>query len=179
MKIFIDADSCPALVRNHVVKVSNSKSIVVVFAANREFVPEEGQFFEMALCGAEKDAADNYIFENCKGAAFLEVTCADEKYGYNSGVAVHSPEELVKAGSDVVVTRDLLLAKRLVEKKVCVMNDRGTFFTGKNIDRLLKEREEDLQYVAMGLVKHAKGSSYNKKEFAAFANSFDKISILF
>ncbi len=174
MTVFIDADSCPATVRNHVVKLSNEKNIPVIFAANRKFEPENGQIFQMKVCETEKDAADNFIVENSSGAVFSNTGCADDRYGFGKPV-IHTPEELVKAGSDVVVTRDLLLAKRLVEKNICAMNDRGTFFTAKNIDRLLKEREEDLQYVAMGLVKHAKGSTYNKKEFADFANSFDKI----
>ncbi|MCQ2584179.1 MAG: DUF188 domain-containing protein [Treponema sp.] len=175
MTVYIDADSCPSLVRNHVLKICNAKNISVVFAANRELVPEENQTFEMIVCGSEKDAADNYIFDNSKGAEINAVSCADDKYGYRSSSDFLSAVDAVKQGSDLVITRDLLLAKRLTEKNVACINDRGREFTKKNIDGILKEREEDLMFVSMGLVKHSKGSSYNKKEFAAFANSFDKI----
>lgn len=175
MTVYIDADSCPSPVRNHVLKICNSKNIPVVFAANREFISEENQAFEMIVCGSEKDAADNFIFEKAKGAHLNIVFCADDKYGYSSSSNYLSASDAVKQGSDLVITRDLLLAKRLTEKNVACINDRGREFTKKNIDAILKEREEDLMFVSMGLVKHSKGSSYNKKEFAAFANSFDKI----
>lgn len=175
MKIFIDADSCPSLVRDFVISKGNSLNIPVIFAANKEILPKEGQLYEMIVCGSEKDAADNYIFENTTGASDNSVSCADDKYGYSSAGKEMAPEEFLKNGSDLVVTRDLLLAERLVKKNVLSMNDRGVFFTSKNIAGLLKEREEDLAYVSMGLVKHPKGSTYNKKEFAAFANSFSKI----
>jgi len=175
LTVFIDADSCPSLVRNHVLKICNSKNIPVVFAANREFVTEPDQQFQMVVCSGEKDAADDFIFENCKAASSDEVLCADDKYGYHSSEIISGACEQVKNGSDLVITRDLLLAKRLVEKNTACLNDRGIEFTRKNIDKILKEREQDLMFVSMGLVKHSKGSNYNKKEFAAFANSFDKI----
>jgi len=175
MTVYIDADSCPTLVRNHAIKICNQKNIPLVFVANREIKPEENQQFSMIITGNEKDAADNYIFDNVKSAQSISVLCADDKYGYNGNDNFFLPVDCIKQGSDLVITRDLLLAKRLVEKKVACINDRGTEFSSKNIGKLLKEREEDLMYVSMGLVKHSKGSVYNKKEFAAFANSFDKI----
>lgn len=163
------------MVRDFVVQKGNSTNIPVIFAANKEISPKENQVFEMVICGSEKDAADNYIFDNSTGASENKVACADDKYGYSSSENTMTPQEFLEKGSDLVITRDLLLAARLVQKKVLCMNDKGVFFTSKNIEKLLKEREEDLAYVSMGLVKHPKGSTYNKKEFAAFANSFSKI----
>lgn len=175
MTVFIDADSCPSMVRDFVVEQCNSKNITVVFAANHEIPKKENQTFQMIICSQEKDSADDYIVKNARSAEPDTPECADDLYGYSNTQKALSPEEAVKSGSDIVITRDLLLAKRLVDKNTACINDRGTEFTAKNIARLLKEREEDLLYVSMGLVKHSKGSGYNKKEFAAFANSFSKL----
>ena len=140
--IWIDADSCPSLVRNHTVKMGNRLGIKVVFAANKKISCDTGSF-EMIICEAEKDAADNYIFENCKTG-------------------------------DLVITRDIVFADRLVAKGICCINDRGTEFTKEMIKGRLSTRDFDLQLAQMGLVKHHH-EGYDKKKFAEFANSFDKV----
>ena len=67
MKLWIDADSCPALVRNHTVKIASRENIEVIFVANHEVSVSETGLFKMIVCNQEKDAADNYIFENACG----------------------------------------------------------------------------------------------------------------
>jgi len=141
--IWIDADSCPALARNHAVKIGNQLKIPVIFAANKNIPGPENGLFTMQICDSSKDAADNFIFENC-----------GEK--------------------DLVITRDIVFAARLVKKGICVINDRGTEFTREFINERLSQRDFDLQLAEIGLVKHIH-EGYDKKKFAAFANSFDKI----
>lgn len=75
---------------------------------------------------------------------------------------------------DLVITRDIVFANRLVEKDIKTINDRGTIFTKENIKELLSSRDFDLQLANCGLVKHY-NEGYDKKKFAMFANSFDKI----
>ena len=140
--IWVDADSCPSLVRNHTVKMGNKLDLKVVFAANKAIACNIGKF-EMIICGTEKDAADNYIFDNCKIG-------------------------------DLVITRDIVFADRLVEKEISCINDRGTEFTREMIKERLSTRDFDLQLAEMGLVKHHH-EGYDKKKFAEFANSFDKV----
>ena len=140
--IWVDADSCPSLVRNHAVKMGNKLGTKVVFAANKAIESSAG-IFEMVICSKEKDAADNYIFEHC-----------------NAG--------------DLVITRDIVFAGRLVEKGISCINDRGTEFTREMIKERLSTRDFDLQLAEIGLVKHHH-EGYDKKKFAAFANSFDKV----
>ena len=142
LTIWVDADSCPALVRNHTVKMANKLGVNVVFAANKKIACDTGAY-EMALCGSEKDAADNYIFDHCKSG-------------------------------DLVITRDIVFAGRLVEKGICTINDRGTEFTGEMIKERLSISDFDRQLAEIGLVKHFH-EGYDKKKFAAFANSFDKV----
>ncbi len=141
--IWVDADSCPSLVRNHTVKMGNRFGAKVVFAANKNIDSNAGSF-EMVLCSKEKDAADNYIYEHCESG-------------------------------DLVITRDIVFADRLVERGICTINDRGTEFTREMIKERLSSRDLDLQLAQLGLVKHFH-EGYDKKKFAEFANSFDKVT---
>jgi len=140
--IWVDADSCPSLVRNHAVKMANKLGLGVIFVANKSISSDAGNH-EMIICGSEKDAADNYIFEHCKTG-------------------------------DLVITRDIVFAGRLIEKKICCINDRGTEFTPEMIKERLSVSDFDRQLAEIGLVKHHH-EGYDKKKFAAFANSFDKV----
>ena len=141
--IWIDADSCPSLVRNHAVKIGNKLNIPVTFVANKNIPgPEQGTFV-MQICEAGKDAADNYIYENCESG-------------------------------DLVITRDIVFADRLVERGICTINDRGTEFTREMIKERLSVSDLDRQLAEIGLVKHFH-EGYDKKKFAEFANSFDRV----
>ena len=97
--VWVDADSFPARARAFLVELAVSKSVRVVFVANRD-IKTNNKTVQMIVCQKEKDSADNYIFENA-------------------------------GANDIVVTRDLLFAERLVSKKITVMNDRGVVLQGK------------------------------------------------
>ena len=141
--IWIDADSCPSLVRNHAVKLGEKLAIPVIFVANKNIPCSQSANYKMIICAEEKDAADNYIFDHVKD-------------------------------NDLVITRDIGFADRLVTKGICTINDRGTIFTSQNVKELLSTRDFDLQLANIGLVQHYK-EGYDKKKFAGFANSFDKV----
>ena len=141
IQIWIDADSCPTLVRNYVVSYAKKLEIPVLFVANKH-IPAQTNDFKMIICPQEKDAADNIIFDQ----------------------AQHN---------DLVITRDIILASRLVEKGITTINDRGFSFTKDNIKEKVSERDFDLQLAQIGLGGQ-KGSTYNKKQLAKFANCFDK-----
>ena len=142
IQIWIDADSCPTLVRNHTVRIAAKHGIKVFFVANKN-IPCDEKPFEMIICQAEKDAADNYIFE-------------------------HAGE------NDLVITRDIIFADRLVEKGIAAINDRGTSFTKDNIKDLLSDRNFDFALFEAGVVKRTK-DGYSKKDFEKFANCFDRV----
>lgn len=139
--IWIDADSCPLMVRNHTVKEASRLNIGVSFVANKKIGCDYSPF-NMIVCSNEKDAADNYILLNAKQ-------------------------------NDLVITRDIVFAAKLVEKNIVCINDRGTTFNKDNIKTLLSNRDFDLQLAQMGLSKHF-NEGYDKKKFESFANSFDK-----
>lgn len=140
--IWIDADSCPALVRNNTIKIGNKLNIPVTLVANKEIPCDKGLIYTMQICPQEKDSADNYIYENV-------------------------------GSNDMVITKDIVFAAKLVEKNICVINDRGTEFNKNNIKEILSERDFDFNLAQIGLVKHFH-EGYDKQKFSKFANCFDK-----
>lgn len=75
----------------------------------------------------------------------------------------------------LVITRDLPLAQRLLEKNISVMNDRGVIFTKENIIPMLKDRELAMQLAAIGVNTGAKWKTYNSRDVEAFEKSLAKI----
>ncbi|QTQ11431.1 DUF188 domain-containing protein [Treponema parvum] len=143
MTVWVDADSCPRLVRNYLIRYTKKFNIPIIFAANRQIPqPSSHLLFKMIICGEAKDSADNYITSNAEA-------------------------------QDIVITRDILLADRLVKKSVTVLNDRGTVYSKENIGRRLSERNLSLQFSQLGLIEHKK-NNYGKEEFSKFAAGFDK-----
>ncbi len=143
LTVWVDADSCPVKVRNHVVSIAKSKKYNVSFVANHEIkAPEKCDTFAMIVCAKEKGAADDLIFDRCQP-------------------------------NDIVITRDIPFAARLVEKKICVMNDRGVCFTPDNIQDRLHERDFSLNLSEIGL-GGGKGNYYGEKEFRKFSSCFEQ-----
>ena len=144
--IWIDADSCPLKVRNHVVDYSAKKGIKVFFVANKKIDCHSKNPFNMIITDAQKDSADNYIFEH------------------------------VQNGTDLVITRDIVFADRLVQNGIITINDRGTEFTKEIIKERLSERDFNLQLAQMGLSK-SYHEGYDDKKFEKFANCLDRTII--
>ena len=80
--------------------------------------------------------------------------------------------ELAEPG-DIAVSRDLALAKRLLEKSVTVINDRGRVFTGDSINELLSLRDFTVSLAENGLGIE-RTVSYGLKERKTFADSLDR-----
>jgi len=81
--------------------------------------------------------------------------------------------ELAENG-DITVTRDIPLAKRLIEKNVKVIDDRGRVITADNINEILS-----LRNFMVGLADNGLGiertANYGRKELKSFADSLDRI----
>lgn len=143
--IWVDADACPKLAKNIILTSAKKTNLKVTYVANRE-IPFEIQS------------------EN-----FTCVVCPKIQGSADDYIVDHAKK------NDIVITRDLPFAERLVKKNICVMNDRGVVFDKKNIIPLLKERELNMQLVSIGVNCGKKYSSYDKKEAALFADSFNKL----
>ena len=147
MKILVDADSCPKQARELILRRAGRAALQVIFAANRE-IPRHS---------LEAGAA-NVTMEICPTAD----NSADDRI-----------VELAQNG-DLVITRDVPLAKRLVEKDVTVLDDRGRIFTKDNINEFLSLRNfmVGLADNGLGIVRTA---NYGKKELKSFADSLDRL----
>ncbi|MBO4404943.1 MAG: DUF188 domain-containing protein [Treponema sp.] len=141
-RIFVDADSCPSSVRNVILNKAAEKSLEVIFAANRN-IP--------------------FDFEN---PLFKMKICPSGKDSADSFIENESSQK------DIIITRDILLAGRLLKKNKTVINDRGTRFTEKNISRFLEERELSLQMEALGLHKGKSRKVFGEKELSSFKECF-------
>jgi len=80
--------------------------------------------------------------------------------------------DLAKSG-DLVLTRDLPLAERLVDAGVTVLDDRGRVFTKENIrqQRSLRDFAVDLAESGMGMERIP---TFNKKDLKKLADSLDR-----
>ena len=74
---------------------------------------------------------------------------------------------------DLVITRDIPMAKRVIDKKVVIINDRGIRYDEKNISERLSMRNFMLDLYNNGLMPE-KTATLNKKDVQAFSNCFDR-----
>ena len=140
--VWVDADSCPALVRDLIIRFCKRLSLNCYYVANRQIGIPKAPNFKMIITEATKDAADDYIVENAQP-------------------------------NDIAITRDILLAERLLEKNITTLNDRGLCFTAENIKEKLSMRNFNLELFQSGLIGD-KTTSIGKKELNNFANCFDR-----
>ncbi|NLM01482.1 MAG: DUF188 domain-containing protein [Treponema sp.] len=141
--IWVDADSCPILVRNIISRFSSRLSIPLKYVANHEIPIKKNKLTQMIISENSPDSADNYIVDH------INI-------------------------NDIVITRDIPLAERLVEKNVTVINDRGTEFTKENIGEYRSIRDFNFQLAQFGITADKSGS-YGQKEINKFSNLLDNI----
>jgi uncharacterized protein YaiI (UPF0178 family) len=91
------------------------------------------------------------------------------------GAADDRIAELAQSG-DLVVTRDIPLASRLVEAAIPVIDDRGQAYTKENIREKLSLRD-----FKVGLADNGFGiertASYGKRELKKFADTLDRLLV--
>ena len=75
--------------------------------------------------------------------------------------------------NDLVITRDIPLADRLVEKDIVTINDRGLVFTRENIKEKLSIRNFNFNLYTNGIISEKTGR-FGKKELNDFSNCFDR-----
>lgn len=141
--VWIDADSCQKQVRAHIEESAEKYSFNAFFVANRE------------------------IFSDGKGKFCHMVVCDKEKNAADDHIFEKALE------NDIVITKDIPFAARLVEKNICSMNDRGFVFTKYNIQDKLMERNLNMNLAEIGFGSKNKKSYYGEKEFSKFVRCFD------
>jgi uncharacterized protein YaiI (UPF0178 family) len=153
MKILVDADSCPVPARELILRRACKLGVRIIFAANRPIPGAVGTVDEDGVTRTE-----GAEMEICS----LEANAADDRM-----------VELAENG-DIALTRDVPLAKRLVEKDVYVLDDRGRVFTKNNINELLSIRDFTVALAQSGM-ENVRNANYSKKALKTFADSLDRI----
>lgn len=142
MIIWIDADSCPAQVREILIKAGEREKIHCHFVANRKIPFRKSHYAHMTVVETGEGVADDYIVENA-------------------------------VSEDMVVTRDIPLAARLLDEDVVVINDRGERFTPNEIREKLSLRDLMKEMRLSGLATEGQ-NRFGPREIHAFAACFDR-----
>jgi len=144
MKILVDADSCRREARQLIIRSSARLGVKAVFVANR-IIPG---------IQAASPAAEMELCPPGDGAA-------DDRI-----VALAEP-------GDLVLTRDLPLAERLVDGGVTALDDRGRLFTKENIreQRSIRDFTVNLADNGMGIERIP---TYNRKDMKKLADNLDR-----
>lgn len=145
MKVYVDADNCNKDSRKIILKACSRENVPVELVANRQ-IPINTQNVKFTMTVCEKT----------KDAA--------DNYIFDK-----------TEPNDMAITRDLLLAKRLIEKNIFVMNDKGKIFKKENIDDLIEQRELSLQMKSLGISNGADFPS--QQDTREFSQNFNEILI--
>lgn len=137
--IWVDADSFPAMAKDIILKEAVRLNLNVIYVANRN-IPFSLQNKLFSMQICEK------------------VLDSADNYIY----------ENVKK-TDLVATRDIPLAERLVKKGICTINDRGKEFTPELCETMLAERNLSLMLSQAGVNLGKRFNTYGKKEALEFS----------
>jgi len=91
----------------------------------------------------------------------------------SEGAADNRIAELAQSG-DLVITRDVPLALRLVEAGITVISDRGREYSKENIREMLSIRNFTVGLAESG-IDMERSPAYGKKELKSFADTLDKM----
>nr|C6E870.1 RecName: Full=UPF0178 protein GM21_2006 [Geobacter sp. M21] len=109
MKIWIDADACPRVVKEIVSRASERLKVPVCLVANTDLSRAHTSLVTSVRVKAGFDVADDYIAENAEAC-------------------------------DLVITADIPLAARVVEKGGVALDPRGELYTEENVGERLSYR---------------------------------------
>lgn len=143
MKIWVDADACPSVIRDILYKAAERTGIQLILVANRQFRIPNSSLIHFLLVRQGPDVADNEIVKNAES-------------------------------EDLVITSDIPLAARIVEKGGFALNPRGEVYTEENIKERLATRDflDDLRSSG---VETGGPSALSARDKQAFANSLDQL----
>jgi uncharacterized protein len=143
MKIWVDADACPRVIKDMVFRASERLKIQVCLVANNDLSKSHSAFVTSVRVKNGFDVADDYIAEHAEG-------------------------------SDLVITADIPLAARIVEKGGVALDPRGELYTEENIGERLSMRNLMQELRADGLVQGGPGQ-FSLTDRQRFASAMDRL----
>ena len=141
MKLFIDGDAFPNLLKPIVLRAIEKQKINTFVIANKAINIGSSNHIEYIIVELGADEADNKIVE------MLEL-------------------------NDLVVTADIPLANRTIEKDAHAIDHRGTMYTQDNIKQYLAIRNLMQEIRDSGEITK-RPAPFNQKDAQQFANSLN------
>lgn len=143
MKIWIDADACPRVIKEIVFRASERLEIPVCLVANTGLAKHDTRLISSIVVAEGFDAADDYIADH--------------------------------AGTqDLVVTADIPLAARIVEKGALGLDPRGELYNEDNVGERLSMRDLLQELRGAGMVQGGPGQ-FSNTDRQRFASSLDRV----
>lgn len=138
MKIWVDADACPRVIKEIVFRASERLKVPVCLVANQDLTRSHAAFVTSVRVKDGFDIADDYIAEH-----------ADPR--------------------DLVITADIPLAARIVEKGGVALDPRGELYDEENMGERLAMRNlmQELRTDGMMLGGPAQFSLTDRQRFAS------------
>ena len=143
LRIFIDADACPAAIKDILFRTAERLQVELLLIANGAMRVPSSTFIKSIVVPHGADIADHKIVE------------------------------MMVAG-DIVVTGDVPLAARVVEKSGIAIGVRGELFDEKSVYGRLASRDLSEQMRAAGLETRGP-APLTSKDIQSFANQLDRI----
>mgnify|MGYP000971052168 FL=1 len=141
MKLFIDGDAFPNLLKQIVLRAIEKQKINTIVIANKKINIGASNYIKYIIVDTKQDEADDKIVE------MLEA-------------------------SDLVITADIPLADRTIEKNAHAIDHRGAIYTKDNIKEYLAIR--NLMQEIRDSGETTKGPApFSQKDAQQFANSFN------
>ncbi|WP_224982226.1 YaiI/YqxD family protein [Geomonas agri] len=143
MKIWIDADACPRVIKEILFRASQRLKVPVCLVANSDLSRAHTALITSVRVAAGFDVADDYIAEHADA-------------------------------SDLVITADIPLAARVVEKGGVALDPRGELYTEDNVGERLTMRNlmQDLRNDGLLLGGPAQ---FNQTDRQRFASALDRL----
>ena len=143
MKIWIDADACPRVIKDMVFRASERLKVPVCLVANSDLSRAHTHLVTSVRVKDGFDVADDYIAEHAQ-------TC------------------------DLVITADIPLAARVVDKGGVALDPRGELYTEENVGERLSMRNLMQELRADGVVQGGPGQ-FSLTDRQRFASSMDRL----
>lgn len=143
MKIWVDADACPKVIKDILFRTAERTQTPVILIANQWLRVPLSDFISVVQVQDGPDIADDEIATRC-------------------------------TRDDLVITADIPLAARVVEKGALALDPRGKLFDQDNIKQSLSMRNFMDQLRGSG-VETGGPDSFNQHDRQMFANQLDRI----
>ncbi|HJV65632.1 MAG TPA: YaiI/YqxD family protein [Geomonas sp.] len=143
MRIWIDADACPRVIKEILFRASERLKVPVLLVANKPLGKHETKLVRSIVVANGFDVADDYIAEHA------------------------DPE-------DLVITADIPLAARVVEKGGVALDPRGELYNEENVGERLAMRNL-MSELRDGGLSLGGPAAFSLTDRQRFASSLDRL----